>query len=392
MRGDADVDSVLMIASFPDSILEFRGALVHAWLRRGYRVRIAAPGLDHASTVAAELRRRGVQVHPIDLQRTGRNPLADLRACLQLWWLMRRARPQFVLAYTVKPVVYGLIAAWLARVPHRFALITGLGYAFQSEDTRSGTRHLVQWLYRIALSRARKVLFQNRDDLALFRARGVISDAMRTAVVDGSGIDLAAYPSMPAPEGPVRFLMIARLLGDKGVREYAAAAGRLRERWPHARFALAGWIDEGNPDSVSRSELEGWVAAGDVVYLGRLADVRPALADSSVYVLPSYREGMPRTVLEAMASGRAIVTTDVPGCRETVAPGENGMLVPPRDAIALAGAMQHFLENPGLADTMGRRSREIAERRFDVHRINDIMLQEMGMVPKGAQEHRDEVG
>lgn len=381
MQAERNGAGVLMVASFPDSILEFRGALIDAWLRHGHAVQVAAPGLDAASPVATALARRGVRVHPIALQRTGRNPLADLRAFFQLYRLMRRCKPRFLVAYTVKPVVYGLLAGWLARVPHRFALITGLGYAFQAERARAGTARLVRRLYRAALARAEKVLFQNRDDRALFVQTGILGAGARTAVVDGSGVDLAAYPPSPANSGPPRFLMIARLLGDKGVREYAAAARLVRAQWPQARFALAGWLDDGNPDSISRAELDAWIAAGDIEYLGRLDDVRPALQDCSVYVLPSYREGMPRTVLEAMATGRAIVTTDVPGCRETVVPGENGFLVPARDPQLLAGAMQRFLQDPALAGAMGRRSREIAERRFDVHRINDAMMGEMGMLP-----------
>jgi len=382
-------EGVLMVASFPDSILEFRGALIDAWLREGLRVWVAAPGLDGSSAATRELLRRGVGVHAIDLQRTGRNPLADLRAGLQMLHLMRRLRPRFLLAYTVKPVVYGLLAGWLARVPHRFALITGLGYAFQegSDGGRAGTRQLVRRLYRASLSRAEKVLFQNRDDRALFLANGILDGDSRTAVVDGSGIDLEAYREVAPAEGPVTFLMIARLLGDKGVREYAAAAGMVRARYPHAQFRLAGWIDAGNPDSITRQELDAWIASGDIAWIGRLDDVRPALADCSVYVLPSYREGMPRTVLEAMATGRAIITTDVPGCRETVREGDNGLLVPARSPAALAEAMGQLLESPAKVAGMGRRSREIAEQRFDVNRINGRMLREMGVLP--ADDHQE---
>jgi glycosyltransferase involved in cell wall biosynthesis len=368
---------ILMVASFPDSILAFRGALIDAWLREGQPVAVAAPGLDDGSPVAAELRRRGVQVHPVTLQRTGRNPVADLHTGLQLLSLMCRLRPRFLLAYTAKPVVYGLLAGWLARVPHRFALITGLGYAFQ--PGRGATTGLVRRLYRAALSRAEKVLFQNRDDLALFLASGILDEDSPVAVVDGSGVDVSAYPPVPPQPGPTRFLMIARLLGDKGVREYAAAAAVLHAEYPDAVFALAGWLDEGNPDSIDRAELEGWTASGALAWLGRLDDVRPALAACSVYVLPSYREGMPRTVLEAMATGRPIITTDVPGCRETVVERENGVLVEARSASALAEAMRCFIEQPELAADMGRRSREIAERRFDVHLINQRMLQAMGI-------------
>ena len=391
MPGDAARRGVLMVASFPDSILAFRGALIDAWLAAGQVVHVAAPGLSPESPVGAELVRRGVRVHPVALQRTGRNPLADLRTGAQLLGLMLRVRPRYLLAYTVKPVVYGLPAGWLARVPHRFALITGLGYAFQpGAGGRAGVRGVVRRLYRAALACAEAVLFQNADDRALFEQTGILAAGARSVVVDGSGVDLDAFPERPVPPGPPRFLMIARLLGDKGVREYAEAARAVRARDPAATFALAGWLDDGNPDSIARAELDRWTAAGDIVFLGRLEDVREALAGCSVYVLPSYREGMPRTVLEAMATGRAIVTTDVPGCRETVVDGGNGFLVPARAPGPLAEAMARFVAAPELAGRMGRRSRAVAVARFDVHRINARMLRAMGI--DGGRDPGEEDG
>jgi len=174
------------------------------------------------------------------------------------------------------------------------------------------------------------------------------------------------------------FLLIGRLLGDKGIREYAQAAAQLKKAYPHAQFALAGDFDA-NPDAVRRAEIEQWVRDGVLDYLGFLPDVRPAIAQCSVYVLPSYREGTPRTVLEAMAMGRAIITTDAPGCRETVVEGENGFLVPVRSADALAQAMLKFLQDPALATRMGQRSRQIAEQKYDVHKVNAVMLHEMGL-------------
>ena len=172
--------------------------------------------------------------------------------------------------------------------------------------------------------------------------------------------------------------MIARLLGDKGVREYAKAAREIRSSNPGIRFGLVGWVDE-NPDAISKDELHIWVEEGAIEYLGRLDDVRSAIADSTVYVLPSYREGTPRTVLEAMAMGRPIITTDAPGCRETVVEGENGYLVPVKSVDALVGAMQKFVDDPDLAARMGRRSRQIAEEKYDVHKVNAVMLREMGI-------------
>ncbi|MEZ3134899.1 glycosyltransferase family 4 protein [Stutzerimonas kunmingensis] len=371
----------LLIASFPDSLLRFRGALINALLARGLSVHVAAPDLPAGSTIRQRLEAKGLQVHEIPLRRTGMNPLSDLCSLLNLWRLMRRIRPDYVLGYTIKPVIYGSLAARLAGVPRRFALITGLGYAFQGQedggDWRSFLRLMVLRLYAVALHGTHKVFFQNPDDQALFLESGLLPPATPSFVVNGSGVDVAEYSLAPLPPAP-RFLLIARLLGDKGVREYAEAARQVRSRHPEVVFSLVGWIDE-NPDAIKQEELDAWVAEGTLEFLGRLSDVRPAIAACSVYVLPSYREGTPRTVLEAMAMGRAIITTDAPGCRETVVDDDNGLLVPVRAVSELVAAMQRFIAERELVVRMGGRSRLIAEQKYDVHRVNAVMLKEMGV-------------
>lgn len=373
----------LMIASFPDSILQFRGALLDALQAQGLEVHVAAPGLAAGSPMHAALQARGLTAHNIPLQRTGMNPIKDVRSLIHLWRLMRRLRPRYTLAYTIKPVIYGTLAGWLAGVPKRYALITGLGYAFQGDgaaDTKNHRRSLraiAQGLYRQGLKKAHKTFFQNPDDEALFRELKILSGHQVTHIVNGSGVDLDRYQTAALPDTS-RFLMIARLLGDKGVREYAAAAALMRTCHPECTFSLAGWIDD-SPDAINHSELHEWVAAGDIDYLGRLDDVRPAIAASSVYVLPSYREGTPRTVLEAMAMGRAIITTDAPGCRQTVEEHRNGYLVPPRSVNELVQAMQRLHADSKLVATMGAQSRAMAEDRFNVHKVNAAMLREMGI-------------
>jgi glycosyltransferase involved in cell wall biosynthesis len=321
----------------------------------------------------------GVSVHGISLQRTGVNPLKDFCSLYFLYRLIKRINPDYVLGYTVKPVIYGTLAAWFARVPNRFALITGLGYAFTGEPTgpRRLLRRFIQNLYRFSLSCADKVFFQNPDDELLFRELGLLKSSVPSCIVNGSGVDVSEYQVSPLPSQPV-FLLIARLLGDKGVREYAAAAMQVRSRYPSARFLLVGWIDD-NPDAISQLELDAWVESGVIEYLGKLSDVRPAINQSSIYVLPSYREGTPRTVLEAMAMGRAIITTDAPGCRETVVDGDNGFLVPVRNVPMLVEAMLDLASNPEVVAHMGARSRLIAEKKYDVHNVNAIMLREMGL-------------
>lgn len=369
----------LMVAGYPESLLNFRGPLLNALLAAGLDVHVAAPDLPENSDVRKRLEASGIQVHEIPLNRTGMNPVSDLGSLFNLWRLMRRLKPEFSLAYTIKPVIYGNLAARLAGVPHRFALITGLGYAFQGEaGQRSWLKRIVQNLYRFALASVKKVFFQNPDDEALFYDLGILDSSNRkTVVVNGSGIDVDSFTVTPFPE-TTQFLLIARLLGDKGVREYVQAATQVRKQYPDTVFGLVGWIDE-NPDAIDVAELQSWVDSGVVKFYGRLADVKPAISDSSIYVLPSYREGTPRTVLEAMAMGRAVITTDAPGCRETVVHGQNGFLVPVKSVTELAVAMIHFIEKPELVVAMGKESRLLAEVKYDVRKVNEHMLREMGI-------------
>jgi glycosyltransferase involved in cell wall biosynthesis len=370
----------LLIAGLSESLLNFRGPLIAALQARGFQVHVAAPDWPQGHHTCLQLETQGLTVHNTHMRRTGTNPIGDLATLWALWRLMHRVQPQFVMGYTIKPVIYGSLAAWLAGVPRRFALITGLGYAFQGEGEgqRGRLQALVQRLYALALSRVNLVFFQNPDDEALFRGRGILAPGTPSCVVNGSGVDVASFAVVPLPLGPPRFLLIGRLLGDKGVREYAQAASRIRARHPECHFDLVGWLDE-NPNAIKQAELDAWVSAGTVRFLGRMTDVRPAIANCSVYVLPSYREGTPRTVLEAMAMGRAIITTDAPGCRETVVHEDNGLLIPVKSASALEQAMMRFIEDPALAQRMGLRGRLMAEDKYDVHKVNAVMLREMGI-------------
>ena len=374
----------MLIASFAESVITFRGPLIAALRASGCEVGVLAPDMRPDSKIGEQVRRDGVTSLSIPLRRTGTDPLQDAALFIALCRIFRRNRPDFVLPYTVKPVIYGTLAAWLSGVPRRYALVTGLGYAF-TENRKGFLKIIVMLLYRLALARAHKVFFQNHDDERLFREMGLLPPSVPSVVVNGSGVDIRHF--CPAPLPPeVTFLLVARLLGDKGTREYAAAAKRIRALRPSVKFRLVGWIDT-NPDAISRSELDGWIAEGTLEFLGKLDDVRPAIAASTVYVLPSYREGTPRTVLEAIAMGRPIITTVAPGCRETVADGENGFLVPVKSVDALADAMLEFIKDPALAARMGRRSRQIAEEKYDVDKVNAVMLREMGITPIREQDH-----
>ncbi|WP_335341554.1 glycosyltransferase family 4 protein [Sedimenticola selenatireducens] len=343
---------------------------------RDEKVHVAVPDIPMGSTLRLEMEAVGLIVHEIPLKRVGMNPVSDLKFLAHLVVLMRRTKPKRVLCYTVKPVIYGLIAAVLARVPYRYALITGLGYAFQGGDSRTFVRSLVKSLYKIALKFSEKTFFQNPDDEALFRKLGLIADSAKTSLVNGSGVNLTEFAVSPLPN-KLSFLFIGRLLGDKGVREYVESARIVCEKYPDIEFGLVGWIDD-NPNSVGQDELRRWIADSVIKFYGKLEDVRPAIANCSVYVLPSYREGTPRTVLEAMSMGRPVITTDAPGCRETVINWENGFLTPVRSIDGLVAAMCEFINDPLLVARMGMRSRELAEDKYDVNKVNQLMLSEMG--------------
>lgn len=376
----------LMICSYLPSALNFRGKLLEAIQAKGYEIHVFAPDLTDFADELNQLQQLGYQIHEIPMQRTGTNPIKDLNTLMEMYRLIRKVQPDVVLSYTIKPVIYGTLAAWLAKVPKRFALITGLGYAFQNVESgkRSLFQKMVYGLYGYALKHADKVFFQNPDDLKLFQDMHLLSASKSTVVVNGSGVNVQDFEVMPLPlndQGIVKasFLLIARLLGDKGVREYAEAARIIKAKYPETEFHLVGWIDD-NPSAISQAELDAWVSEKTVNYWGKLSDVRPAISASSVYVLPSYREGTPRTVLEAMAMGRAVITTDAPGCRETVSNGVNGYLVGVKSVDDLVQSMQYFIEDPKLITYMGQRSREIALNKYDVHQVNKRMMTEMEMI------------
>jgi glycosyltransferase involved in cell wall biosynthesis len=367
---------VLLLGSYAPSLINFRGPLLAAMAERGHEVFAAAPDID--ADVAAKLVALGVTPVPVVLGRTSLNPVATWRSGRQLREVVERIAPDVMIAYTIKPVVLGAIAARAARVPCFAAMITGLGYAFLGglDPRRLAIRLVAMLMYRRALAASALVIFQNEDDRRDFARMRLLPSAKATLVVNGSGVDLDHFTPQPVPR-ETGFLMIARFLRDKGITEYGAAAARLKAEFPEVRFALGGWLDEG-PDSIRQAELDSMVAGG-VENLGRLADVRPAIAASSVYVLPSYREGTPRTVLEAMALGRAVITTDAPGCRGTVEEGGNGLLVPVGDSDALYAAMRRFVVEPDLAQRMGEESLRLVREKFDVHKVNAAILEATGL-------------
>ena len=363
------------------SLLNFRGELIKAMVKRGHEVVALAPDYDETTREAV----RALGAKPIDysLSRTGLNPLRDLRDFVFLMLSLRRLKPDLLFCYAIKPVIYGTLAGWIAGIPKRFAMIEGLGYAFIQAGEKEGlkrrfVRFIAQFLYRLALPRSTKVFFLNRDDLEEFIGKGLVPKE-KAFLLGPIGVDLEYFRPAPPAKKPITFLLAARLLREKGVLEFVEAARQIKAKYPDTRFVLLGGLDT-NPGAISREEVEGWVKEGLIEWPGHVADVRPYLAQASVFVLPSYyREGVPRSIQEAMAMARPIITTDAPGCRETVVPGVNGFLVPVRDVDAIVSAMERFIKEPELIERMGKESRRIAEERFDVHNINRILLEVMGL-------------
>lgn len=365
---------IFIIASHAPTLINLRGRLLMSLISAGWRVTAAVPDVD--ASMRRCLEEMGVAVVETALARTSLHPLDDFRYFRSLLELCQRLSPDVILSYTIKPVIWGTLAARVARVPRVVTMITGLGYAFTQPEKgdwkHRATALLVSLLYRVALPRADFVLFQNPDDRDLFMRRGFTPRPECVEVIAGSGVDLTHYSPSPPPPRP-SFLMLARLLKAKGVREYATAARSLRRRYPDVEFRLAGPLYS-SPDAITRADLDHAIEGG-VTYLGALEDVRSALAEAAVYVLPShYREGTPRSTLEALATGRAIVTTDAPGCRETVVDGVNGFLVPPRDAVALEQALERFVKEPDLIPAMGRASSELAREKYDVDAVNGRII------------------
>jgi glycosyltransferase involved in cell wall biosynthesis len=372
----AAAQRVVVLGSLPASLINFRGPLIAELVARGHRVFALAPAIDE--DIAAQVRALGAEPVSIRLGRTSLNPFGALATLRDLARTFRTIAPDTIIAYTIKPIVLGAVAARTARVPRFVGLVTGLGYAFTAgrEPKRLLSRAVGKRMYRRAFARASLAIFQNPDDLGEFRRLRLLPPSLPTALINGSGVDIGHFSPVPLPAG-ASFLLIARLLRDKGIIEFGRAAAQLKAERPDVRISLVGFLDT-SPNGIGRADLDAMVAAG-IDYLGPQTDVRPAIGAHSVYVLPSYREGTPRSVLEAMAMGRPAITTDAPGCRETVTDGVNGFLVPAGDWEALYRARRRFVDDPASIAPMGAESRRIAEEKYDVRKVNAALLAAAGL-------------
>lgn len=352
----------------------------------GHSVFCLLPPGDDATeqTLRGEL---DVDIVHFRLDRKGVNPIHDIATFLDLQRILGERRPDLLFATTIKPVIYGCLAAKRVGIPHIYATITGLGYAFEADTFfKKCVNRLSIFLYHRALHGIEGVFFQNRDDATLFSHAGILDASSRVLFARGTGVDTGHFAPAPLPgtEDGFVFLMVGRLLEAKGYRDYVEAAKLLAPRFPGTHFRILGPREQGL-GSIGDEELASWQEEGVVEYLGEASDVRPHLSACHVLVLPSWREGTPTSVMEAMSTGRAAIVSDVPGCREVVHDGVNGLLVPARDPLALAGAMERFLANPSLAATMGARGRAVAVDVFDAQVVASGILADMS-VPAPAKE------
>ena len=364
---------LMFVVNNPAFFMSHRVPVALAAQQAGYDVHVAT--MD--GPAVADIQALGMTHHAIPMTRSGKHPLQELGTLLALVRLFRRVRPDVVHLVTIKPVLYGGIAARIARVPGMVAAISGLGFVFLSNSLRMRlVRAVVARLYRVALGHPNsRVIFQNANDRDLLKSLGAVRDG-QVVMIRGAGVDLDAYRASPEPPAPpVVVTMVARLLRDKGVREFVEAAALLRARGVPVTMQLVGGLDAGNPASATQDEVDAWQRDGAVQALGERSDIAELYAASHIAVLPSYREGLPKSLIEAAACGRAVVTTDVPGCRDAIEPGQTGLLVPVRDAQSLADAIARLAEDAALRQRMGAAGRALAEGEFDIKRVARVHVE-----------------
>lgn len=360
------MSKILFVVNDPAFFLSHRLPIALAAKAEGHEVHVATA----AGKASDDIRAYGFPFHVLPLSRSGRNLLHELASLIAIYCLFRSLKPDLVHLVTIKPVLYGGIAARLARVQAVVAAVSGLGFVFLASGFKARiVRVVVTVFYRFALGHKNlRVIFQNTDDRDLLVGLKVLP-ANKAVIIRGSGVDLSICKYVPEPEGIPVVVMASRLLKDKGVWEFVFAAKEINARGVSARFILAGDMDQGNPASLSLAEIEFIKQDGAVIVTGYCADIASLFSTVHVVVLPSYREGLPKVLVEAAACGRAVVTTNVPGCRDAIDPDQTGLLVPAYDGHALADAVVRLLEQPKLRQSMGATGRVLAENEFDIKRI-----------------------
>ncbi|MEM5440074.1 glycosyltransferase family 4 protein [Paraburkholderia diazotrophica] len=369
---------ICLVCNTAFAIYTYRQGLIRMLVERGVEVTIIAPR-DRTFDLLKEM---GCRCIELQVASKGTNPRDDLRTMASLYRLYRSIRPHIVFHYTIKPNIFGTIAAKLAGVDS-VAVTTGLGYVFIQQ---SRAAQIAKLLYRFAFRFPREVWFLNKDDQAAFLDQNLLVHPERARLLHGEGVDLDQFAFTPLSDAreTFSFVLIGRLLWDKGVGEYVEAARRLRATYPHARFQLLGPVGVDNPSAITRAEVDAWVREGVIEYLGEAHDVRPLIEAADCVVLPSYREGVPRTLMEASAMGRPVIATDVPGCRECVADGVNGLVCEVRNVDSLSATLAQMLDmSDDERRAMGARGREKVTKEFDergvVERYKDVIRQLTGV-------------
>lgn len=374
---------VILISTLASSFYGFRADLIRMLLKKGHQV--YAFTSEYTAEDLKKIEKLGATPITYTLNRGGLNPLADIVATYRLSKKIKTINPDLVFSYFSKPVIFGTLAAKLAKVPRVIGMLEGLGYTFtQQPEGLSKKTQLIKkiqvFLYKMALPQLDQIIFLNPDDPKDLLEKHAIH-VKNVEVLGGIGLNLQDYPYQPLNNIhlPLKFLFIGRLLKEKGIHEFAQAAKLVKEKYPETEFTVLGAIDHHNLGALQQTELNALISSNIIHYPGHVSNIKDWIADSHVFVLPSYREGVPRSTQEAMAIGRAVITTDVPGCRETVVDGLNGFLVPKWDPEALAKKMIYFIEHPEQVRLMGAESYKIAVEKFDAEKVNQRLVNILGL-------------
>ena len=364
---------IIIVAPVSKSLIDFRGDLIKDMKNKGYNVITVSPALTEEYINIFQQQK--IDNIPINFQRNKLNPFFDLLTLVKLFKIFWKQAPDIILSYTIKPVIWGGLVARFFKIDF-YALITGAGFVFYGVSfKRKLLRFFVIFLYKLSLSKSKAVIFQNIDDLNLFVDKGIVPRS-KTHLVNGSGVNIKKFALTTIPKGMIHFLCVARLKGDKGIRQYAAAAKIVKKKFPTVVFNLVG-PKETSPDAISLDEVNSW--SDYIIYKGEVSDIHSFIKSSHIYILPSYHEGLPRSTLEAMSMGRPIITTNASGCKETVKEGINGFKVPVANIDKLVEKIIWFIEHSDQIEPMGIESRRMVEEKFDVRKVNANMLDIMNL-------------
>lgn len=367
---------IAVLSSHTSSLFWFRMDMMKDFIKQGHKVIAIGPELE--ANWKSKFEENGIEYKQIFVERNGINPFCDIRTYRELKRFMKEEKPDKVFAYQAKTVVYGSLAAQANGITEVYPLIAGLGSIFRGEGLKNKIiKTIMKAEYRLACNASKKVFFQNNDDKKEFINNGLIQEG-KIVIINGSGVNLEKFKPEPLPEKPA-FLFIGRLIKDKGVMEYLEACKRIKVAYPEVRCLLVGPYDS-NPSALQPEELQPFIDKGIIEYFGEQSDVRPYIKQCSTYILPSYHEGTPKTVLEAMAIGRSIITSDAPGCRETVTDRYNGFLVPVKDIDGLVERMKTLIEDSTTSKLMAERSLKLARDKYDVNLVNKSIMKTMGLM------------